>query len=48
MGRLVVGYLVDIAWAPGVAAFAIGLPVIRSLILAGSRHSLLPALQLVF
>ena len=36
LGRLVVGYLVDIAWAPGVAAFAIGLPVIGSLILAGS------------
>ncbi|MEC8299956.1 MAG: MFS transporter [Pseudomonadota bacterium] len=36
LGRLVVGYLVDIAWAPGVAAFAIGLPVIGSLMLAGS------------
>lgn len=35
-GRLVVGYLVDITWAPGVAAFAIGLPVIGSLVLAGS------------
>ena len=28
LGRLIVGYLVDVAWAPGVAAFAIGLPVI--------------------
>ena len=36
LGRLIVGYLVDIAWAPGVAAFAISLPVIGSLLLAGS------------
>ena len=36
LGRLIVGYLVDIAWAPGVAAFAIALPVIGSLLLAGS------------
>lgn len=35
-GRLVVGYLVDKLWAPGVAAVAIGLPVIGSLILAGA------------
>ena len=36
LGRLIVGYLVDIAWAPGIAAFAIALPVIGSLLLAGS------------
>ena len=36
LGRLIVGYLVDVAWAPGVAAFAIALPVIGSLLLAGS------------
>jgi len=35
-GRLIVGYLVDKIWAPGVAAVAIGLPVIGSLILAGA------------
>ncbi len=35
-GRLIVGYLVDKMWAPGVAAVAIGLPVIGSLILAGA------------
>ena len=36
LGRLIVGHLVDILWAPGVAAFAIALPVIGSLLLAGS------------
>ncbi len=35
-GRLVVGYLVDKIWAPGVAAVAISLPVIGSLMLAGA------------
>lgn len=35
-GRLIVGYLVDKIWAPGIAAVAIGLPVIGSLILAGA------------
>ena len=45
LGRLIVGYLVDIAWAPGVAAFAISLPVIGSLLLAGSPPFLQPALR---
>ena len=35
-GRLVVGYLVDKLWAPGVAAVAISLPVIGSLMLVGA------------
>jgi MFS family permease len=35
-GRLVVGYLVDHLWAPGVAAVAISLPVIGSLLLFGA------------
>lgn len=34
-GRLIVGYLVDHWWAPGVAAFAIALPVAGSLMLGG-------------
>jgi predicted MFS family arabinose efflux permease len=34
-GRLIVGYLVDRLWAPAVAAVAIGLPVIGSLMLLG-------------
>ena len=32
-GRLIVGYLVDLLWAPGVAAVAISLPVVGALIL---------------
>ena len=36
VGRLVVGYLVDKLWAPGVACIAIALPVIASLTFAGS------------
>ena len=35
-GRLVVGYLVDLTWAPGVAAVALSLPVIGSLLLYGA------------
>jgi len=35
-GRLIVGYLVDKLWAPGVAAVAISLPVIGSLMLVGA------------
>ena len=35
-GRLIVGYLVDKLWAPGVAAIAISLPVIGSLMLIGA------------
>ena len=35
-GRLIVGFLVDRIWAPGVAAIAIALPVLGSLILAGA------------
>ncbi len=35
VGRLVVGYLVDIVWAPGVAAVAISLPVFGSYLLYG-------------
>lgn len=35
-GRLVVGYLVDHLWAPGVAAVAISMPVIGSLLLFGA------------
>ena len=35
-GRLIVGYLVDKLWAPGVAAIAISLPVIGSLLLIGA------------
>ncbi len=35
-GRLIVGFLVDKIWAPGVAAIAIALPVLGSLILAGA------------
>ncbi len=34
-GRLVVGYLVDRLWAPGVATLAIALPVAGSLLLYG-------------
>jgi OFA family oxalate/formate antiporter-like MFS transporter len=34
-GRLVVGYLVDHLWAPGVAAVAILMPVVGSLLLLG-------------
>lgn len=34
-GRLLVGYLVDHLWAPGVAAVAIALPVVGSLLLYG-------------
>ena len=35
VGRLVVGYLVDHLWAPGIAALAIALPVVGSLLLYG-------------
>lgn len=35
-GRLIVGYLVDILWAPGVAAVALSLPVVGSLLLLGA------------
>jgi len=35
-GRLVVGYLVDILWAPAVAAVALSLPVVGSLLLLGA------------
>ena len=34
-GRLIVGYLVDRLWAPGIAALAIALPVAGSLLLYG-------------
>jgi len=34
-GRLLVGYLIDHLWAPGVAAVAIALPVVGSLLLYG-------------
>ncbi|MBT3425575.1 MAG: hypothetical protein HOL98_13550 [Gammaproteobacteria bacterium] len=34
-GRLLVGYLIDHLWAPGVAAVAIALPVVGSLMLYG-------------
>ncbi len=36
IGRLVVGYLVDRFWAPGVAVVSLSLPAIGCLILAGS------------
>jgi MFS family permease len=35
VGRVLVGYLIDRYWAPGVAAIALSLPVIGALILAG-------------
>ena len=35
VGRLMVGYLVDLYWAPGIAAFAISLSVAGALILLG-------------
>jgi OFA family oxalate/formate antiporter-like MFS transporter len=41
IGRLVVGYLVDIVWAPGVACIAIALPVIGSLLLVGAPSYLI-------
>jgi predicted MFS family arabinose efflux permease len=36
LGRLVVGYLIDRLWAPGVAAVALCLPVVGCLMLAGT------------
>jgi predicted MFS family arabinose efflux permease len=36
VGRVAVGYLVDRFWAPGVAAFALALPVIGALIFFGA------------
>ena len=44
-GRLIVGYLVDKLWAPGVAAVAISLPVIGSLMLVGAPGFLSPVSQ---
>ncbi len=47
VGRLLIGYLVDRYWAPGVAALTLCLPVVGSLILAGSPDYLLAVVAVV-
>ena len=46
-GRLVVGYLVDRFWAPGVAAITMCLPVLGALMLTGEQSYLTAALAVV-
>jgi MFS family permease len=40
-GRVVAGFLIDRLWAPGVAAVALGLPAVASIVLAGEQSSTL-------
>ena len=46
-GRLLIGYLVDRYWAPGVAAFTLCLPVIGALILTSAPDFILAAVAVV-
>ena len=46
-GRLVVGYLVDRFWAPGVAAITMCLPVVGAILLTGEQSYLTAALAVV-